>query len=243
MDPVTRLLDPAFLSANREGRLASRQESRLGDGAYRSRFDRTCAFIAAAGVALVAAVSAARIDANAGLDATIGPATPIDPERLTILLVALAVIGLAALVLRPWSDPLGADVRAGQVLRVTGSFASAAGGSGHVVTIEGLRFHVPSWLWSAVDEARVVTAYYLPRSMTLVSIEAADDLDSPPLLALADRRVPLGRSRRVPALYFGGVGLALLVLAWLPPVELVPELPAAVLFIAFAAVLARQPRN
>jgi hypothetical protein len=109
------------------------------------------------------------------------------------------------------------------------------------VTIDGLRFHVPGWLWSAVDEARIVTAYYLPRSMTLVSIEAADDLDLPPLLALADRRVPLTPSHRVPALYFAGVGLALLVRAWLPPVELVPELPAGLLFLIFGAVLARRP--
>ena len=237
LDPAARLVDPGFIRENREGRLAARQETRLGDGAYRSRFERVSAFAAAAGVALVAAGSAARVDTGIGID------TAIDPERLTVLAVAAAVIALAAVVLRPWADPLGLDVRAGQVLRVTGRFASDGGGLGHAITIDGLRFHVPGWLWSAVDEARIVTAYYLPRSMTLVSIEAADDLDGPPLLAPADRPAHLNRGRRVPALYFAGVGLALLVRAWLPPVELVPELPAGLLFLIVAAGLARPPKG
>lgn len=231
MDPVARLHDPAFLSANREGRLASRQESRLGDGAYRSRFERVLGSVAAAAVALAAASSTANL-------ATADPA-----ERITVWIVSAAVVVLAAVVFRPWADPLGADVRAGRVERVTGLPVSRAaiGGLGrnpwrarYDVTIGGLRFHVPPWLWSAVDDGRAVTAYYLPRSMTLVAIEAADEVGVSPFLPATSRRTPIP-PRPMAVAYFGGVGLALLARAVLPPVETFPEIPAGLLFLAVAA--------
>ena len=233
IDPVARLADPAFVRENREGRLAARQESRLGDGAYRSRFERVIGSIAAVGVAVAAATSTASLP-------TADPA-----ERITVWVVCAAIVVLAAIVLRPWADPLGADVRAGRVERVSGRPVSRAalGGLGrnpwrprYEVTIGGQRFGVPAWLWSAVDDGRAVTAYYLPRSMTLVSIEVADEAGASPFLPAADRRIPIA-GRPIAIAYFGGVGLALLARAALPPVEYVPEVPAGLLFIAIAAVI------
>jgi hypothetical protein len=46
--------------------------------------------------------------------------------------------------------------------------------------------------------------------------------------------------RPVAVAYFGGIGLALLVRAGLPPVETVPEIPAALLFLGIAAALYRR---
>jgi hypothetical protein len=233
MDPVARLLDTAFLPANREGRLASRQESRLGDGAYRSRFERVMGSLAAVGVAIAAAASTANLQ------------TEVPAERITVWIVAAAIVVLAATVFRPWADPLGADVRAGRVERISGRAVcrAAIGGLGHSpwrpryeVTIGGLRFPVPSWLWSAVDGDRPITAYYLPRSMTLVSIEAADDLAASPFLPVTSRRTPLAGQPMIVA-YCGGVGIALLVRAVLPPVEVLPEIPAGLLFLGIAAVI------
>ena len=233
VDRLARFVDPAFLTANREGRLASRQESRLGEGAYRSRFERVTGSVAAVAVAIAAATSTANLE-------TAAPA-----ERITVWVVSAAIVLLAAIAFRPWADPLGADVRAGRVERVSGVPSSqvAIGGLGrnpwrprYDVTIGGLRFHVPAWLWSAVDDDRPVTAYYLPRSMTLVAIEAADALGPSPFLPAASRRAPVV-GRPVTVAYFGGIGLALLVRAVLPPVEAMPEIPAGVLFLAIAAAL------
>lgn len=233
MDPVARLIDPAFLLANREGRLASRQESRLGDGAYRSRFERVTGAIVVVAVAVAAATSTANL-------ATADPA-----ERITLWIVCAAIVLLAAIVFRPWADPLGADLRTGRVERVTGLPVSRAalGGLGrnpwrphYDVTIGGLRFHVPGWLWSAVDDERAVTAYYLPRSMTLVSVEAADEVGGSTFLPASSRRIPPA-GRPMAVAYFAGVGLALLARAVLPPVELLPEVPAGVAFLVVAAGL------
>ena len=196
LDPVARLVDPAFVSANRAGRLASRQESRLGDGAYRSRFERVAGSIAAVGVAAAAILSARDLAASSDL------------ERLAVWLLSGAIVVFAAITFRPWADPLGSDVRAGLVERVTGRPVGHArvGGLGrgglatrYDVTIGDRRFAVPAWLWAAVDDARTVHAYYLPRSMALVSLEATDDPDNPPILPAASRRPIPRRERPGPA--------------------------------------------
>lgn len=233
-DPVVRLIDPAFVAANREGRLASRQESRLGDGAYRSRFERIAGSIAAIGVAVAASLYASRLEGAS------------DGEHLTVYAVSAVIVGLAAIVFRPWADPLGADLRSGVVERVTGTPTSEATlrrlgreawRAGYRVTIGGLPFAVPAWLWGAVDDARTVTAYYLPRSMTLVSIEAADDGDQPPILPIHSRRAPIRTGRAMAVASFGAVGLGLVVRAFLPPTELLPEIPAALLCLGTAGAL------
>jgi hypothetical protein len=228
MDPVTRLVDPAFVSANREGRLASRQEARLGDGAYRSRFERVAGFVGSVGAAVAAA----------GLVSSTADAIPV-------ALGAAIVVGLAAVVFRPWSDPLGQDVRTGRVERVTGSPVSAArvGVTGrglrparYDLTIDGLRFRVPVWLWAAVDEARTVTAYYLPRSMTLVSIEAADEGGLPPVLPQSSRRTPIAAGGSVLGAYLAAVGVTLVARALLAPAVLAPEASLGIVLVAIAAI-------
>jgi hypothetical protein len=191
-DPVARLIDPAFVSANRAGRLASRQESRLGDGAYRSRFERVSGSVAAVGVAAAAILSARDVAATS------------EVERFGIWILSGAIVLLAAVTFRPWADPLGRDLRSGLVHCVTGrpvghTRLSGLGRGGlatrYDVTIGDRRFAVPAWLWAAVDDGRTVHAYYLPRSMALVSLEGVDDPDNPPILPAASRR-PIPRRER-----------------------------------------------
>jgi hypothetical protein len=229
IDPVNRLLDPAGLRANREGRLGPVQLARLGGGAYRSRLRRELLF-AGCVIAAAAAVSYATALGDALILA--GP--------------ALATAALAAFVFRPWEDPLGRDVQDGRVERVTGSPISVTGaarpsrslwGDIYHFSIDAVRFPVPAWIWSAMDDARTVTAYYLPRSMTLVSIEPADGRDQPPILASEDRRRPVRSGRRATVVYFAAVGIGLLIRAFLPPVELLPEIPAGILFLAIAGTV------
>jgi hypothetical protein len=233
-DPVARLIDPASVRENRAGRLASSQRSRLTDGAYRSRYERVAGSLAA----LATAAAASAYTANL--------ATASDPERLTVYAFSAAIAILAVIVFRPWADPLGADVRSGVVEHVTGnpigraSLRSVGRGAwrpSYELTIGGLRFSVPAWLWGAVDEGRTVTAHYLPRSMSLVSIEAADERDLPPILPSQSRRVPIRAGRPMAIASFGAVGLGLLLRASLPPAELVPEIPAGLLFLAIAAAV------
>jgi hypothetical protein len=234
-DPINRLLDPAGLRANRKGRLGPMQLARLGGGAYRSRLRREVLFAAC----VVAAGAAVYYAANLG-------------DSLVLAGPALAVVALSAFVFRPWEDPLGRDVQDGRVERVTGSLVSAARvdrpsrsfwGDIYHVSIGAVRFPVPAWIWSAMDDARTVTAYYLPRSMTLVSIEAADGRDQPPILPLQARREPIRSGRRATVAYFAAVGIGLLIRAFLPPVELVPEIPAGLLFLSIAAAIFARSRR
>jgi hypothetical protein len=239
-DPVSRLTDPAALHANREGRLASTQEARLGDGAYRSRFERVSGSVAAGAVALAASVYALNLE------------IATTNERQAVWAMSAAIVLLAAYVFRPWADPLGDDLRRGVVQRVTGhplsrvrfrSLGPKAWRATYDVTVGGLRFPVPAWIWSAVDDARTVTAYYLPASMTLVSLEAADDDDHPPILPVPGRRKPVRTGRSMAIAYLGIVGAILLARAFLPPQELLPEIPLGLLFLAISGALFQRARS
>jgi hypothetical protein len=106
--------------------------------------------------------------------------------------VGLVLAALALFVVRPWSDRLGEDVRAGRVETVTGTlqkaltlaWPSVVFTSVHLVTIGERRFVVPPPIWAALDVQRAVRAYYLPTSMTLISIESIDELEGPPVHAV-----------------------------------------------------------
>ena len=111
------------------------------------------------------------------------------------VLVPVAIVVLGSVVFRPWSDPLGADVRDGRVETVVGEpavrsvdlvrrfawslLASASNYYGsmsrgdRLMTIGARRFTVPEQVASAVAGRYPVRAYYLPRSGTLLSLEPA----------------------------------------------------------------------
>jgi len=170
---------PDTLRANREGRLTTEQASYLGKRARRARIGR----VVKSGFGLVVA----------GLTAAFGFSYP--PVTLADILVPVAIATLSVVVFRPWSDPLGSDVRAGRVemvgavprvprvdlLRRLALALLAAGWNSlgswerddRILVIGSVRFMVPEDLSSAIGEENPVRAYYLPRSKTLLSAEPA----------------------------------------------------------------------
>jgi hypothetical protein len=167
------------LHANREGRLTAEQAATLGRSARRSRLRRSVEFALCAIVAALATM----------LVFSFSRVTLVD------ILVPVAIAGIGAIVFRPWSDPLGADVRAGRVEVVFGAPStpgydilrgvlwSLLGGlanmywtgrpGNRLVLIGPARFIVPDDRVSGIMTFTNVRAYYLPRSMTLLTTEAA----------------------------------------------------------------------
>ena len=181
--------DPDLLDAltmNRQGRLAPSQAAVLGRAARRSRIRRAVEALAA-GVMAVLIVVLTRELAAFGL----GEAFPL----LAAGALALLLVAIIAFDLRPWTDPLGADVREGRVESASGSPER----TGREPASDALRSALVGVLrsilnlsWSSGADPRVIIggralwlskelaeslpdgilrAYYLPRSMTLVAIE------------------------------------------------------------------------
>ena len=167
---------PDTIRINREGRLTPEQVTNLGMRARRSRIQRAVKFamsVVIAALVFLLVVSYPRV-------------------TLAGLLVPVAIAVLGVVVFKPWSDPLGADVRAGRVEVVLGvpavpkvdllrrlAWAALAAGSNssgsgsrddRLLVVGSLRFVVPESLASAIG-GRPVRAYFLPRSLTLLSAE------------------------------------------------------------------------
>jgi hypothetical protein len=176
-------MDPAAIAANREGQLSSKQTVDLRSRARRSRVVRVAEALACIGLAVLLAALVIDLGRFGTVDAGV-----IVPSAGILLLLGLGFFGL-----RPWSDPLGDDVRAGRVESIFGVPARSERGSGlaravmvlvhypsslfmpqtHVISIADTQFQVSSATLDAMDYGRAIRAYYLPRSMTLVSIAAS----------------------------------------------------------------------
>jgi hypothetical protein len=173
-----RLMDPTFVAANRQGRLDRDQAAELRHRARRSRLVRSIEALAFVGL-------------GALLVALVVPGNATTPDTDPVLIAGILVLlALAFMALRPWADPLGDDVRVGRVDSTFGVPQHSDETSGlaravmmfvhspsalfvpstHFVSIGDRRFVVAASVADVLRERQAVRAYYLPRSMTLVSI-------------------------------------------------------------------------
>jgi hypothetical protein len=156
---LERLMDPAAVTANRNGRLAPDQVASLSGRSRRRR-------IVGWAVALLGAVLLVSSWALAG------PDVRVQAFALSVVVVVFAGFWL-------WSDPLGGDVRAGRVESVVGVIqkeTEAAGWSRNrsrrcIVIVGDQVFPIDRRMWAALEDGEPVRAYYLPRSLTLLSFE------------------------------------------------------------------------
>ncbi len=168
-----------LLRENLEGRLTAEQWARGATLARRSRIRRT--------IELVTCVVIAAFTVDVGLTSYTPSAGP--------LIVAAAIVLAGALVFKPWSDPLGEDVREGRIQMVIGEpripkidwlrrlawfllgGASRNPGVGvrgdRLLDVDGVRFFVDESNLEAVRGASKVRAYILPRSKILIWLGSA----------------------------------------------------------------------
>src|SRR5687768_3599540 len=131
-----RLMDPAAIAANREGRLSSKQTVHLRNLARRSRVVRVAEALACVGLAVVLSALVVELGRFGTVDAGV-----IVTSVAILLLLSLGFFGL-----RPWSDPLGDDVRAGRVESIFGVPGRSERGSGLARAVMVL-VHYPSSLF------------------------------------------------------------------------------------------------
>ncbi|MFI5255022.1 MAG: hypothetical protein ACHQ15_06165 [Candidatus Limnocylindrales bacterium] len=142
---------------------------------------------------------------------------------------------LIPLLLRPWSDRLGDDVRAGNVESLSAvpvmSTRTGRYGTDHYVTFGERRFLVDEPTWATIDPSRTMRAFFLPRSSTLLGFEGPDVVAGEPIRLGASVGPGMPTNAEIWLIAAGPIGAAFAALAiafpyqrgqeWVPVVALV----------------------